>query len=190
MKLERLQLKLYARTPLELDPAEIIPVFHTFIRDDSLGELLIDVADYTHVHEGPGVVLIGHASDYWLDLGEGRPGLLHFRKRDGAQDPVERLVDAYRRALFAALQIEKELGDQLRFSATEARLVLLDRLELSNDDESFARLKPTLSAALERVYAGVPFELAREGGAKQALTIRIVARGAPDLATLHDRVAS
>ena len=46
---------------------------------------MIDVANYAHVPKGPGVALIGHGTDYFIDEGEGRLGLLYNRKR-GAPD--------------------------------------------------------------------------------------------------------
>ena len=66
---------------------------------------MIDVANYAHVPKGPGVVLIGHGSDYFIDEGEGRLGLLHSRKR-GAPDAGDRLADAFRRTLHAASLLE------------------------------------------------------------------------------------
>ena len=85
MDAHKLQLKIYltpesART---LDVEALIPVFHRWIKQRALPELTIDVANYQHVPKGPGVVLIGHGADYFLDEGEGRAGLLHNRKRAG-----------------------------------------------------------------------------------------------------------
>jgi len=96
----RIQVKFYANKSPE--PDAFIPVFHRFIRENVLDELAIDVADYGHVHEGPGVVLIGHAYDYYWDLGEGRPGLVYTRKRE-APAPDARLTDAVRRYVSANL---------------------------------------------------------------------------------------
>lgn len=58
----KLQLKIFFAADvaqgLALDP--FIPVFHRWIEERTLPELVIDVANYAHVPEGPGVVLIGH----------------------------------------------------------------------------------------------------------------------------------
>ena len=59
-----------------------IPVFHDWIKHHRLGELLVDVASYGHVPNGPGVGIVGHGSDYFVDSSEGRQGLLYSRKRD------------------------------------------------------------------------------------------------------------
>ncbi|HEV8246140.1 MAG TPA: hypothetical protein VGP93_10250, partial [Polyangiaceae bacterium] len=78
MESPKIQVKYFAVEPIALE--HFVPVFHRFIRDHVLDELLIDVADYAHVHHGPGVVLVGHAADYYMDQGEGRLGLLYSRK--------------------------------------------------------------------------------------------------------------
>jgi hypothetical protein len=187
MRLARIGLKLYATVPEGFSAERVIPVFHAFIRDRVLDDVLVDVADYTHVHHGPGVVLIGHAADYYLDLGEGRPGLLFSRKREGPDGATERIVDAFGRALAVCEKLEPELG--VRFGTDEARFTLVDRLEAKNDDAGFAALRPELEAALARIYADVPFELAREGSDRDVLTARIRARGAPDVAALRARLS-
>ena len=69
MESQRIQVKIYATE--SQDPERFIPVFHRFIRDSVFDELMIDVADYGHVKDGPGVVLIGHASDYFADTAKG-----------------------------------------------------------------------------------------------------------------------
>ena len=142
------------------------------------------------MHDGPGVVLIGHASDYYLDLGEGRPGLLYSRKREGPEDPNARLLDAFRRTFSAARLLEESPALSLRFETDEVLLSVLDRLDAPNTDQTFAALRPLLERALAGVYGTVPFEIGREGTEKEPLTVRIRARGAPDVATLLSRLPS
>jgi hypothetical protein len=119
MKAHKLQLKLYLRpeSAKSVKPEAFVPVFHRFIKDRVLPELTIDVANYDHVPHGPGVVLIGHGSDYFMDEGEGRLGLLHNRKRAGLGE-AERLSDLARRTLHVASLLEKEpsLAGKLKFA--------------------------------------------------------------------------
>ncbi len=65
--------------PVALEP--FIPLFHRFIQQATVPGLLIDVANYIHVPNGPGVVLVGHEVDYGIDAVGGRTGLLTVRKR-------------------------------------------------------------------------------------------------------------
>jgi hypothetical protein len=50
------------RAAVDLEP--FIPMFHRFVQQGSVEGLLVDVADYAHVRDGPGVILIGHDVDY------------------------------------------------------------------------------------------------------------------------------
>src|SRR6516162_5032506 len=122
MDAHKLQLKIYAtaESAKAVSPEAFIPVFHRWIKEHVLPELTIDVANYGHVPEGPGVVLIGHGSDYFMDEGAGRLGLLHNRKRAGFP-PAERLGDLVRRTLNAAALLEREpaLSGKLRFATNE-----------------------------------------------------------------------
>ena len=52
-------------SPVELD--KVIPVFHRWIQTGAVEGLLIDVADYSHVPQGPGVMLIAHEGNYALE---------------------------------------------------------------------------------------------------------------------------
>jgi hypothetical protein len=188
MKLDKIQLKLYAEPAPDFELSRVVPVFHGFIREQKLDDVLIDVADYAHVHQGPGVVLIAHASDYYFDLGEGRAGLLFSRKRAGPSDPEARLVDAFRCALQACKLLEQEPGLGLRFGTNEARLSLLDRLETPSSDASLDAIFPVLSRALAEVYGELPFELRREGSEKEPFALRIRVLGAPPIEALLSRL--
>jgi hypothetical protein len=189
MNAHKLQLKIYA-TPAAAKAVEVeavIPVFHLWIKDHVLPELMIDVANYGHVPEGPGVVLIGHGTDYFMDLGEGRLGLLHNRKRTGPAEG-ERLSDLARRTLRAAALLEKEaaLVGKLTFATNELLFRINDRLGAPNTDATFAALKGELEALGQQLFAG-PFELARVGGPKDLFAARFKTATSAPLATLLER---
>ncbi len=71
----------------ELPLRDFIGIWHSWIQRRRTGELLIDVHDYSHVHHGPGVILVAHECFYFMDQGDGRPGLA-YRHRRGDQVPV------------------------------------------------------------------------------------------------------
>ncbi len=87
-------------------------MFNTWIQKHALEELLIDVADYLHVPNGPGLLLIGHEADYSLDNRAGRLGLLYNRKKQLEGTTQEKLAQAARAVLTAAQILEKENGLQ------------------------------------------------------------------------------
>jgi hypothetical protein len=189
MDAQKLQLKIFVDADLaravELDA--FVPVFHRWVKDRVLPELVIDVANYAHVPEGPGVVLIGHGSDYFMDQGEGRLGLLHNRKRAGPP-PADRLSDLARRTLHAASLLERDasMSEKLRFATGELVFRINDRLAAPNGDTTFAAVRPELETLARRIFAG-PFELTRTGGPKELFTVRMKSITHASLATLLDR---
>ena len=76
----RVCVKLFAAEPGVPDSA-FVPIFHEWIRDRALGLVLLDVADYTHVPDSPGVMLIAHEAAFSLDRTDGRLGLLAQQRR-------------------------------------------------------------------------------------------------------------
>jgi hypothetical protein len=164
-------------------------VFHRWIRERVLDELAIDVADYEHVHEGPGVVLIGHAFDYYWDLGEGRPGLVYTRKRD-APAPEVRLMDAVRRALVGCRLLEQDAAlAGLAFRTDELFVRLPDRLHAPPDAAGFAALEAELAPLAGKLYAGAQVSLERVGGPRELLAARVKSSAAPSISDLLARIS-
>lgn len=186
MDAHKLQLKIFLtpESARQVTLEAFIPVFHRWIKQRLLPELTIDVANYAHVPKGPGVVLIGHGSDYFLDEGEGRLGLLHNRKRAGFA-PAERLDDLARRTLHAAALLERDasFGGKVRFGTGELLLRVNDRLLAPNTPETFATLRPELQALAAKLYGGGA-TLTAVGGPKDLFGVRITSATPPSLEAL------
>src|SRR6187549_161010 len=183
---ERLQLKLYLEPSEHFELEALIPVFHRFIRDQVLKELSIDVVDYSHVPDGPGVVLIGHGADFYVGALDGAYGLVYSRKR-GGPGPDARLEDALRRLINAARLLEQEEGLKLRFKTGELSLRLTDRLRAPNDDATFADAQAEVLSLFGRVYGG-EVAIERLPSSKEPLGLRIKAQSAPTLEALLEKL--
>jgi hypothetical protein len=183
----RIQVKIYANKSPE--PDAFIPVFHRFIREKSLDEMAIDVADYGHVHQGPGVVLIGHAFDYYWDLGEGRAGLVYTRKRD-APAPDVRLADALRRALVGCRLLEQDPTlAGLQFRTDEILVRLPDRLHAPPTDAGYQALQGELAPLASQLYVGSTVTIGRVGGPKELLAARVKGSPGATVADLLGRIS-
>src|SRR5947209_3852895 len=112
----KLLLKVSGGVDLDLDP--ILPIFHGWIQNQVFDELLLDVADYRHVPNGPGVVLIGHEADYSIDNTDGRLGVRYNRKALVNGSNQDRLEQATRAVLLAVKLLEEDasLQQKLRFN--------------------------------------------------------------------------
>lgn len=191
MEARKVQLKLFVSSPKELDPEAFVPVFHRFIREKVLDDMLIDVTDYAHVHEAPAVLLVGHGSDYALDFSGGRAGLLYSRKREAPKDAEACILDAVRRVLAAALKLEEEKSWKapLAFRTDEIVFRLNDRLLAPNTAETFGQVEPVLRAALGKVYGdAASLSLDRVGGPKELFTVHVKAPKGASVAELFRRV--
>jgi len=185
MQSEKLQIKYFAKPNPAFEIEAVVPVFHRFIREHALDEMMIDVADYKHVKHGPGVMLVGDANDYYLDEGEGRPGLLFSRKRHGA-GPDGRLREGFARALRACALLEQapELAGKLSFATDEILVRLPDRLRMPNDAESFELASRELGPLLDKLYGAGAFSIARGPAAPASLELRVKTKSASALSAL------
>jgi hypothetical protein len=153
--------KIFA-TKAEINLVEAIPVFHKWIQNKTMPELLIDVADYKHVPEGPGVMLIGHDADYSLDETDGRLGLLYNRKVEVEGDALQQAFTSAHAAV-RVLESTEAFAGRLQFSTTELEVILNDRLLFPNTDETWAAVSPALEAFATHLYGEGNYTIERRG---------------------------
>ena len=172
MEPTKFQLKVYTKAG-EIELEKLVPVFHEWIRAKKIpDELLIDVADYAHVPQGPGVVLIGHQSDYYLDVADNRPGLLYSRKRGFEGDFQAGIEDTFRRALEACQMLEQEADLDFEFATSEVFFRVQDRLRAPNAAETYEAYEPALRQATSAFF-GEAAAFERVGGPREPFAVRI-----------------
>ena len=182
MNLQHINIKFYLENPETVNLAEYGPVFNSWIQGQRLEELLVDVADYLHVHHGPGIMLIGHEADYSLDHRAGRLGLLYNRKEQLNGTTLEKLAQAARAALTAAKILEQENG--LKFSGSEVQVIVNDRLLVPNTADSFEALEPDLQAFFTALYDGAEYELEHLVNRRERFTVNVKTGTSFDVETL------
>jgi hypothetical protein len=188
--LQRIGFKLLATDSARIQPREVVPIFHRWIQTSAIDGLLIDVADYTHLHEGPGVVLVGHEGNFALDGGGGRLGLLYTRKQPIAEPLAARLIAVCRTAIAAArlLEADPDLAGRIQFRGDELECIANDRFAAPNTDEAFNALRLALERLTTRLYPTGPCTIERRADVGERLTLTIKAAQATTLATLADRL--
>jgi hypothetical protein len=175
-----------AAVPLE----ELVPIFHGWIRERRVADdVLIDVADYAHVADGPGVLMVCHEGQYVIDGRDGRWGLSYARKRgEPGADLVVRATTPLVRALRAArlLAHDPALASRLHFRTDEIEVRVIDRLHAPNDDATLEAVTPGVADAIARIWGTPPSELVRTSTDPRApLTLRASMPGAPALDDLR-----
>jgi hypothetical protein len=188
--LQRIGVKVFGEAP-GVAPAEYIPVFHRWIQTHAVDGLLVDVADYTHVPDGPGVLLVAHEGNYAIDFEEGRLGLVYTRKQPLGGSLAERLAIVLRIALRACRRLEEEpeLTARVRFSPGEIRFFANDRLVAPNSIETFDALQPALGAVLAAAYASRDWTVLRSvGDPRDRFAVDVRANGAGPVRGILDRL--
>ena len=191
MQLQHVNVKIFVDGDLKVDPARFIEVFHRWIREQALDELLIDVADYRHVPAGPGVMLIGFEADYSMDNAGGRYGLLYNRKAAVSGSNEDRFRQALRSAANACRLLEEEFATEgpLLFSRQEFELVINDRALAPNTPETFAAAKPELETYLQQVLGHSEFSLEHQSAPRSRFGVSVKVAKPFDLAALVEIAA-
>jgi len=153
MTLNKINVKIYLEKGQDIPLNTFIPIFHRFIQKDLLEGMLVDVAEYTHVHEGPGVLLIAHEGNYSVDETDGKRGLLYNFKRASSANAEENMKTAFRRALKACELLEKEpeLAGKMKFNPSRLRIFINDRLNTSGKNRGFSELEESIRPLLEKL---------------------------------------
>jgi hypothetical protein len=191
MDLYKFGIKFFAVEGEGIDILKLIPVYHRWIQQNSLEDLLIDVADYSHVPAGPGVMLIAHEGNYALDEAGHERGVVYYSKQRLNGDLAQRFALVARKALKAAqlISADAELEGALKVPGDRLEFFANDRLAAPNTDAAYEELEPALRVFLNRLYAGTPYSMTRESDPKERLSVRVQAESEVPLETLLARVA-
>ena len=157
MEVQHLNIKIYADDSSAIDLAQTVIIFHRWIQESVLSELLIDVADYSHVPSGPGIILVGHDAFYSLEYGpEQRLGLLYNRRTRMDGDNQQRIINALQCLLQAKQLLEAEINWQgkLRFSLQEFKLLVNDRYFGQDKANLFQAISDDIRVAFAQVLDG------------------------------------
>jgi hypothetical protein len=150
MDLYKIGVKIFVTNPQVVDIRDFITVFHRWIQQKNVaGHQLIDVHDYSHVPNGPGILLVAHEGNFSMDRDTGRLGLLYYRKRPLEGGLEANLKSILRTTLQACklLESEPELNG-VKFKTDEVLLVTNDRLLAPNDAAGRAEIEPVIARAL------------------------------------------
>lgn len=157
IELQHVNVKLPVKPGAAIDLASAVPIFHRWIQAQLCDELLLDVADYTHVPDGPGIVLIGHEANYALDNSDGRLGVRYNRKAPLPGTNQERLQQATRSALRAFARLQQDL--KLDLNGREIEIFINDRLLAPNTVRTRTAAEPEFQRLLSKLWVGVDYSL-------------------------------
>jgi len=172
--IQHVNVKVFARQPVNVNWANLIPVFHRWIQQQLFPDvLLIDVADYAMVPAGPGVMLIGHHANISLDNRQNRVGMLYNRKTVMEGSFIDKIRHSYQTALMAAMRLaeEPEFVGKIAFDESDVEVFVNDRLLAPNTQETWDMLRDDIA----RVF-GSDATLEWNGAGRELFRVRV--RGA------------
>jgi hypothetical protein len=175
MDLQHVNVKLLVSDPQSVDLEPLIPVFHRWIQGQVCEELLLDIADYRHVHEGPGIVLIGHQADYSVDNTHGRLGVRYNRKATFDGSNWDRLKQAACSALRACRRLEAEaaLDGRLRFNGQDVDFFINDRMLVPNREGIRRDLDPEFKAFFDALFRGGEYVMSYDTDPHRLLRVSV-----------------
>jgi hypothetical protein len=170
--------KIYSPEPVgPAEDAELyVPIFHEWIREGALDLVSIDVADYAHVPDGPGIMLVAQEAAFALDRSDERFGLLGQRRIPLEGDGVEAVATTLRHTLEVAARLEREprLAGRIRFDLASIRIEANDRLRVPNTDSGYSAFEPVVRAAVQRVFPGGAVSVSRiENDPRDRLAVEV-----------------
>lgn len=157
MNLQHVNAKIFVDGELSVDLERFIVVFHDWVAQQSMNEMMIDVADYRHVPAGPGVVMVGLESDYAIDNMGGRFGLRYNRKGELEGSNQQRILHALRQAANVCGLLEEQF-DGLKFSRQEFEVFVNDRALAPNTPETRALLQAEIASLVNEQLGQEDFE--------------------------------
>lgn len=134
----------------DFELADLIPIYHKWIQQELLDGLLIDVADYSHVQDGPGLMIIAHEGDFSMEeYVSSQRGMLYLAKRTAKKMTLyETLTQVAYRGLKACHLLESNPYFQGNFCVNKFVCVANDRLRFKETKE----LSQSLSVFAENFF--------------------------------------
>jgi hypothetical protein len=175
MNLQKINVKFFTAHGEQPPLTDFIEVFHAWIQASD--GVYHDVADYSHMQAGPGIVLVAHDANMSIDETEKRRGLLYSRKSPLQGSNEERLIEVLRCALENAVRLERHPGlkGKVGFSGDELLIHVNDRLLAPNTDKAFDAIVPAVEAAATFLYQSDQLVFERDPEPRRRLNVRVKA---------------
>jgi hypothetical protein len=159
MELQKINIKVFTVEPNNVPLTDFIDIFHSWIQ--ATDGVYHDVADYSHMQAGPGIVLVADDANVSIDETSNRRGLLYSQKTKLSGSNLEKLSTVLRGALENCRRLEEEpaLRGKLRFSGNEVEILVNDRLLAPNSGAAFEEIRPEIDFLARRLYSTTNFTL-------------------------------
>ena len=154
MSIKKFILKIFISENSPNGASDFIATFNEFIVNSSIKDGLIDVADYTHMHNGLGALLTAHESNWSFDEQYGKPGLMVVEKGFSDKNPKERFSGLLNEIIHICKTLEQTPRHSgLKFDYNTISFTLNDRsLTTSESDHSVSEVKSLFETIIKDIY--------------------------------------
>jgi hypothetical protein len=184
MELQKISIKVFAAEPDNIPLTDFIEIFHGWIQ--ATDGVYHDVADYSHMQAGPGIVLVAEDANLSIDETENRRGFLFSQKSPLVGSNQQKLRAVLRSALENCRRLEQEpaLGGKLKFLPNEILMLINDRLIAINTEECFQEIKSEIESVATGLFGEAGITLDRDPDARKRFNVRINSSRPVDLESL------
>lgn len=190
MELQKINVKFFVADASKIPLENFIHIFNSWIQASN-GEYY-DLADYSHVPAGPGILLIAHEANISMDNSGNRLGLLYNRKQVLSGGNQEKLQFVFKVALEFCRRIEDEpaLKGRIRFRENEALFLINDRRVAPNSEETFREVRPELEKLAGTLYGRNEFTVEHNPDPRQRFSVHIKTPRLFEVGALLENLAS
>jgi len=187
MELQKLNVKFFVEQPDAVALTDFIEIFHSWIQ--ATDGVYHDVADYSHMEAGPGIVLLANDANVSIDESGNRRGLLFSQKAPLTGSNQDKLRQVLRSAMEYCRKLEAEpaMRGRLCFAADEAVLSLNDRLLGEDSPAAFEALQSDVETVAKELFRGATVTVDRDADARRRLRLHI--RISPNINDLAQALA-
>jgi hypothetical protein len=179
--LQKFDLRLFVDAQTDADTIcdQMLAIFGRWRLEE--GEEIMDLADYAHVEEGPGVLLVSHRWQFGVDWLSGRPSIFYATRKNLSGSLSGRLSQALGGLVEKSQRLlqEEELKGQIIPSPGELEIVVNDRLQFPNTEAGDGQMRPAVEEVLDRLYGDGRWEIEAQDDPGERLGYRIRAGSEP-----------
>ena len=177
MELQKFGVKLFFDANNSYSSKDFIPVFHSWIQDKIVADnLVIDIADYSHIPDGPGIMLIAHEGHFSLDQENLQPGIMYMRKTELEGSFKVRFNKVLSTVIEAAKRLhDNHINKEINFKNNSFRFIANDRLYAENTIENQTLYKNNIRKALNEIYpdSNIEFDDVSNNNERLAFTVKL-----------------
>lgn len=186
MDLQQINIKVFVTEDSTVNYTNFIKVFNRWMEEADSDDYL-NYADYSHVEDGPGVLMILKQANYSIDNAFQEQGLLYNRKHDVDGDNAGKIRDALAETLSKCEQLEasEELENAIQFDGSDILFMINNRNLAPNTADIAASVQSDLEPVLQKMYGGDDFTIERTSeDARERFAVRISANSDKSISDL------